>query len=459
MAENSIQLIQRILDGEEKAFATLVQKYQKRIHALAWRKVGDYHIAEEITQDAFLQVYRKLPTLRNPKQFDGWLYVIVNRLCINWVQRKKPKTLSLENTPLEEIEESSYMHYESEQRKTDTTEHYRVIIKNLLEKLPESERTVLTLYYLGEMTAIEISKFLGVSVNTIKSRLRRARNRLKAEDELLINENLGSLQLSTDLTESIMRQVSDIKPAPPLAKPILPWAAFGTAAVLVILLLGTMHQYIAHFQKPYNFDALSEPMIEIVESPIHIDIVSNPDARNNIVRGVTNSRSEGVGAIVSDADLAANAQENALDSSVVRWTQANGPQASPQFNIFATSKNNIHAVSSTGIYRLMNDGTTWMNVNASAPISTFQSPITEHQGVLYAVNTNDISASTDGGDTWNRFCNRPEGDAVGLVIRGNTQENSIMYLALKDEGVLKSADAGRKWILLNNELTMTDRWW
>ena len=453
MEENSVQLIQRILDGEEKAFAILVQKYQKRIHALAWRKVGDYHIAEEITQDVFLQVYRKLPTLRNPKQFDGWLYVIVNRLCINWIQRKKPKTLSLENTPLEEIEESSYMHYESEQRKTDTTEHYRVIIKNLLEKLPESERTVLTLYYLGEMTAIEISKFLGVSVNTIKSRLRRARNRLKVEDELLINENLGSLQLSTDLTESIMRQVSDIKPAPPLAKPILPWAAFGSAAVLVLLLLGATHQYIAHFQKPYNFDALSEPMIEIVESPIHIDIISNPAARNKIVRGVTNSRSEGVGAMISDADFAANAQENALNSSVVQWTQANGPQASPQFNIFATSENNIHAVSSTGIYRLMNDGTTWMNINASVPISTFQSPITEHRGVLYSVNTNDISASTDGGDTWNRFCSRPNGEVVGLIIRGNTQENAIMCLALKDEGIFRSVDAGRKWIPLNNELT------
>ena len=458
MTENSVELIQRILDGEEKAFAILVQKYQKRIHALAWRKVGDYHIAEEITQDAFLQVYKKLSTLRNHKQFDGWLYVIVNRLCINWFQRKKPKTLSLENTPLEEIEESSYMHYESEQRKTDTTEHYRVIVKNLLEKLPESERTVLTLYYLGEMTANEISKFLGVSVNTIKSRLRRARNRLQAEDELLINENLGSLQLSTDLTESVMRQVSDIKPAPPLAKPLLPWAAFGTAAVLVLLLLGTMHQYIAHFQKPYSFDALSEPTIEIVESPINIDIVSIPAERNRIGRGVTNSRSEGVGAMVSDADLAANAQENALNSSVVRWTQTNGPQGSPRFNIFATSDNNIHAVSSTGFYKLTQDGTTWMNINTSVPINTFQSPITEHQGVIYSVNTNEIFASTDGGETWNRFCDRPNGDAVGLIIRDKTQERNskehfIMYLAFQDKGVFRTVDAGRKWFPLNNGLT------
>ena len=453
MAEDNVQLIQRILDGEKEAFSILVQKYQKRIHALAWRKIGDYHIAEEITQDVFLQAYEKLSTLKNHKQFDGWIYVITNRLCINWFQRNKTPVQSIEDTPVEEIEKSFYNHYESEQRQVETTAHYRAIVKKLLEKLPESERTVLTLFYLGEMTAQEISKFLGVSVNTIKSRIRRARNRLKAEEEHLITENLGSVQLSTDLTESIMKQIADINPTPTIVKPTLPWAAFGTAAVLVMLLLGAMHQYIAHFQKPYNFDALSEPTIEIVESPIHIDIIPKLTVQNRIGRGVTNSRSEGVGTTVSDADLAANAQENALNSSVVRWTQANVPQGSPQFNIFATSENNIHGVSLTGIYRLTNDGTTWMNINPSVPISTFQSPMTEHQGVIYSVNTNEIFASTDGGDTWNRFCKRPDGDAVGLIIRGNTQENSIMYLALKDEGVFRSADAGRKWFPLNNGLT------
>ena len=99
----------------------------------------------------------------------------------------------------------------------------------------------------------------------------------------------------------------------------------------------------------------SEPTIEIVDLPISIDIVSKPAVRSKIGMGVTNSRSEGAGTMVSDAVLAANAQENGLKSSVVRWTQANGPQGSPQFNIFATSENNIHAVSKTGIYRLTKD--------------------------------------------------------------------------------------------------------
>ena len=266
MIDNDIQLIRRILDGDEAAFTTLVQKYQKSVHALAWRKVGDFHVAEEITQDTFLQVYKKLVTLKNPNQFAGWLYVIANRRCLNWIQRHQPTMQSLEDTPMEEIEESSYAHHISAERETEATEHRSTIVKKLLEKLPESERTVVTLYYLGEMDTKAIGRFLGVSVNTITSRLQRARKRLRTEEELLVHEVLGSVQLPTNLTENIVRRVADINPAsPPTGKPSLPWAAFGVATVLVILLLGVSSQYIARSQKPYSFEAQSEPTIEIVE--------------------------------------------------------------------------------------------------------------------------------------------------------------------------------------------------
>ena len=59
MAIDNVELIQRILSGDDEAFSILVRKYQRRVHALIWRKVGDFHIAEEITQDAFLQVIEK----------------------------------------------------------------------------------------------------------------------------------------------------------------------------------------------------------------------------------------------------------------------------------------------------------------------------------------------------------------------------------------------------------------
>ena len=237
--DSDIQLIQNTLDGDDTAFNTLVERYQKSIHALAWRKTGDFHYAEEITQDTFLRAYQNLSTLRNPNLFAGWLYVIANRLCINWLKKQKPPMQSLEGMSVKQVEKLSYEHHESEQREADATENRYERVKNLLAKLPESERTVMTLYYLGEMTTREIGNFLGVSVNTITSRLQRARRRLQDDQENLIQEVLGSTQVPADLIQNVMEQVANIKTAPqPTAKPILPWIVLGSIILLVAILIG-----------------------------------------------------------------------------------------------------------------------------------------------------------------------------------------------------------------------------
>ena len=180
---------------------------------------------------------------------------------------------SLEGTPVREINRLTYERYISEERESEATERRYEIVEELLERLPESERTVMTLYYLGEMTVKEIGNFLGVSVNTIKSRLRRARERLQEDQELLIQEVFSGVHISTGLSQNIMRQVTDLKPTPPsAAKPLIPWMALGTAAVLVLLLVGASDRYLTRFQKPYSFEAASEPTIEIVDAPIVLDI-------------------------------------------------------------------------------------------------------------------------------------------------------------------------------------------
>ena len=71
MKNEDAQLINQFLTGDEGAFTTLVKKYQKSVHALAWRKVGDFHTAEELTQDTFLKAYQKLSTLKNSESVCG----------------------------------------------------------------------------------------------------------------------------------------------------------------------------------------------------------------------------------------------------------------------------------------------------------------------------------------------------------------------------------------------------
>ena len=319
--EDDVQLIHRVLSGDDKAFDILVEKYQKSVHALVWRKVEDFHYAEEITQDAFLQAYRKLSTLKNPYQFAGWLYVIANRLCIDWMRKQKPAMQSLEETSVKEIDSITYEHYVAEDRELEAAEHRHEIVKKLLEKLPESERTVMTLYYLGEMTTKEISKFLGVSVKTISSRLRRARERLKQKEDLFVQEYFGGVQLSANIRQNIARQVVDMQPTPsPKMEPFLPWVAFGAAVVLAtLLMLSVSNRYLAHFQKPYSFEAESEPTIEIIDAPIVLDIDAKPALRNQMGQAAVLGKSSRTGLQASERDATRNASEDSLRLSETQW--------------------------------------------------------------------------------------------------------------------------------------------
>ena len=406
MEKDDVQLIHNILSGDDEAFGTLVQKYQKSVHALAWRKIGDFHYAEEITQDTFLQAYRKLSTLKDYNQFAGWLYVIADRLCIDWIRKRKPVSQALGDSSMKAIDKLTYERYVLEQREIEAAEYRQEIVKRLLKKLPESERTVVTLYYLGEMTAKEIGKFLGVSVNTITSRLKRARERLKASEELLINDTLGGLQLSTNLMENIMQQVADIEPVPsPSGKPFFPWVAFSAATVLVILLLGVSNQYLTRFQKPYSFEAQSEPTIEIIEALTILDSDAKPVVQSQIGRVVALDKSNNNGSRSSEEVSPPNASAN---FPVI--TASNGPPIVTRFTLSNGIRVvNLHVEDSkdVGIFSylplgLVNDGKAkaqWSNLIMRLSVRT-PGPIDYNTSSAEAMADNMRLEFRGNTDTW-----------------------------------------------------------
>ena len=453
MKSEDAQLINRFLTGDESAFTALVKKHQKRVHALAWRKVGDFHIAEELTQDTFLKVYQKLGTLKNPNQFAGWLYVITDRVCTAWYRKQKPQMESLENTSEEEIDGLSYRSYEDKQRENAAVEYRRGFIKNLLEQLPESERTVVTLHYLSEMTCKAIGEFLGVSQNTVKSRLQRARNRLK-EQEDMIRETLGGIQLPTNFTENIMRQVAEIKPiVPTSSKPIVPWAASAATAILIFLIMGIGSQYLSHFQKPYNLNSQSEATVEIIDAPLVLDIQAKPDLRNQAGHFDSIGGSKSVGAQVSEPVLLAAAQieKETLPSTKQQWVQISSPAKGRSVsNILASSWGDVYAVSRIGIYKVVPDASAWTLVSPfprEASTDNHRIQMAERNDTLYLVFPNGVFASKDRGETWVKLGERPKGVAVGLVVT-----DDALYLAFRDEGIFRSTDAGKQWGQLNNEI-------
>ena len=458
MKRNDVDLIRRTLEGDQSAFTVLVNRYQKQVHTLIWRKIGDFHVAEEITQDVFLKVYKKLSTLKYSDHFPGWLYVIATRHCIAWLRKKKRPTTSLNAMSTVEFEECCYMQYEAERSKTSAVEQQRDIVKRLLQKLPESERTVVTMHYLAEMSCEKISEFLGVSPNTIKSRLHRARRRLQKQEHLLY-EASGIFEVPPTLTENIMREIASIKPAAPsVSKPWIPWGLSFASTLLIILMMGMGPRALSRFQQPYDFDATSEMTVELLDTPVVYELKRKLDVRNQFGNADAPGGGSGASLKADTGLLVAASQADAAEvlEGEPQWAPAKGPEGGGVTNLFVTSQKEVYAIGATRLYRLAEDNTEWTLVKAALPFTPYSIPMAEGKDTLYFVTETNLLASTDRGVTLHLLGSRPRGRAVALLIPSRlrwTQEARIeMYLVLAD-GVFRSTDTGKTWHAFNDGLT------
>ena len=393
MKNSDTQLIHRVLNGDDTAFSELVKKYQRQVHALVWRKIGDFHIAEEITQDTFLKAYQKLRTLKKPQRFASWLYVIATNRCNTWLHKKHFRAQLLKNKGGAHPKKPSYSEYAVEENERISMETQREVVKKLLAKLEESERTVMTLHYFAEMSCTEIGVFLGVSANTIKSRLRRAQQRLRKE-EPMIREALENFQISPNLTETIMREVSRVKlDAPFSSKPFMPWAVAASTLAVVLLMLGFENgQYLTRFQKPYSFDATSEMTVEIIDTPIVANLESKVDVRTQI--GRTNAVGKRHTPEQHSNDAPATVAEAQTEETVKDWTQWELPEkAKARFGkgmlsdcVYLPDGNRLAVLSSIG---------TWIyDVRTGEALDLITEPFTENMRLSPDGET--LAAASDG---------------------------------------------------------------
>ncbi len=459
MKHDDAELIKLTLEGDQQAFAALVEKYQEQIHALAWQKIGDFHIAQEITQDAFITAYQKLSTLTHHNRFAGWLYVITSNKCNMWHRKKKPKLQSLEETDPMELEEMYYSEYVSQQREEAANQNRRAIVQKLLNKLKESERTVVTMHYLAGLTCEEIGKFLGVSPNTVKSRLHRAREKLKKE-EAVIQENLSSFQLPTQLTENIMKEISNLNPVTPSAsKPLVPLGISAASAIIVFLLIGFGAQNLIRFQQPYSLESTSEQTVEIVDAPIVLESPAKPAVSNQVGRSDVTGKNNSTGQNPDTPLFAAAQSDDAeVSTSKAQWRQTNGPYGGNIHVLFATSEGVLLAgTGNQGIFRSTDLGDSWSLANVSdAPEDhhVFVTAFVEKEGTIYTSISGDLYKSIDSGKSWHYVPTDPQdGTISGIVIIGNRIYISTYHSGMTPhEGVWYSDDE-ESWVQMNDGLT------
>ena len=170
--------------GDLDAYSEIVSRFQDMAVGYAYSQLGDFHLAEDAAQEAFLQAYLDLEKLREPAAFPGWFRRIVFKQC-DRVRRRK----QLHAVPLDEgFEIGTDDKNPAEQLDSHDT---RLELSLAIRHLPEAERAVTTLFYISQFTQREIAAFLEVPESKVNNRLHSARKRLKKE---LINMAQGNLQ-------------------------------------------------------------------------------------------------------------------------------------------------------------------------------------------------------------------------------------------------------------------------
>lgn len=170
-------LIRQAIAGNQAAYAGLMRRYERMVFGLALQMVGNREDALEVTQDAFLKAYRFLAGYRGESRFSTWLYRIARTSAINYLRRAKRDTVTLD-TPESPVRKMTTDVPDGYQ--TITTTERSVQLRRAFGLLLPDDANVLTLFYLKEQSLDEICEVMGWTMSNAKSRLCRARQRLRA---------------------------------------------------------------------------------------------------------------------------------------------------------------------------------------------------------------------------------------------------------------------------------------
>ncbi|MFC1716037.1 sigma-70 family RNA polymerase sigma factor [Candidatus Poribacteria bacterium] len=291
--------VNRCLEGDQAAFDFLVNKYKELVHAYAYHRIGDYQEAQDVAQEVFIKAYSKLGQLKWPHRFQSWLYTIVSNECKMWHRshsKKSGQETPWEDVPVEDLNELAV--------RAHGDKDIELTVKSALETLPGDNQLALSLYYMSDLSIKEIASFMGVSPNTVKSKLHRARRQLGERLADMLGRQLGKKKLRSGFIITVVDSIRDM-PIPSLPKPSpTKWMPIPVSIGLA-LLIGVIGYGISS-GKDVSPDT---PILRPAEATFEVSLLPDPDGQ-----GILDMASEDV----HESDLvAANTGSIALTQSAV----------------------------------------------------------------------------------------------------------------------------------------------
>lgn len=184
--KEDLYYIDKVLEGDTDAFAPLVDRYKDMVFTIIVKIVGNSADAEELTQDVFLKVYHSLSGFQRKSRFSTWIYRIAYNTAISKTRKKTRVIQSLDEEIATNYSEDAV--FEDVYALTD--EQQKILVDKAMEKLPEQDYIMITLYYKESSNVADISKTMNLSESNVKVRLHRIRKKLQQEMNALMKKQL-----------------------------------------------------------------------------------------------------------------------------------------------------------------------------------------------------------------------------------------------------------------------------
>jgi len=184
MAEPSAALVQRAQAGDREALSALVQSQQTYVYSIAMSLMHNPADAADMTQEAFIRLLRSIGTYRAETKFTTWLYRLVTNICLDGLRRRGRPVDSLDEpasasddaqTPGERLADTDRW---TQPEETIELRESATAVREALGSLPAAQRLALTLHYFDDQRYEDIAEVMGLPLNTVKSHIRRGKERL-----------------------------------------------------------------------------------------------------------------------------------------------------------------------------------------------------------------------------------------------------------------------------------------
>jgi len=182
--EIDLQLVERVRQGDQRAFGILVEKYQRKLIRLLSRMVRDQHEIEDIAQEAFIKAYRALPQFRGEAAFYTWLYRIAVNTAKNYLSSRGRAMQTISDQAMnddDEPDERLVAHDIGNPETELLSKQVAIAINQAVDDLPEELRQAITLREIEGMTYEEIAETMACPIGTVRSRIFRAREAISAK--------------------------------------------------------------------------------------------------------------------------------------------------------------------------------------------------------------------------------------------------------------------------------------